>query len=248
MSGAFAVIKGGGRLGQAGQFGQVTQHDVAQELNSRGYVIHTVVHEPHVPHVPTVELTKSMAIKVAVDEAISRLGLPRTSTHYYRCPTWGPAAPGCPIAEGTWNTIINWCVDVANGYLMGTYGLPGWAQTALHSGALHGATLGGIGAIGDWLRENPWFVSTVGDAISNYGEYLTAQQVKDTIEANAPKGVLTKEDIPQLLAMLQQGGYIPQGKEGEVDRGAREAAAAPGWLMPVVIGGVALVFLLFLKK
>jgi hypothetical protein len=185
-----------------------------------------------------------MAISVAVDEAITRLRLPRTASHPYRCPT-----RSCPISQSTWTSIVSWCVTVANGYLSKTYNLPSWAQSALNAGQLHGVALGGLGNLGgfsDWLQENPWFVKSVGDGITNYGEHLTAKNVQDAIKANTAQA-LSKDDALALVAALQQGGYVPQGKTQTVAQGA-SMAASPSWLMPAMIGGGVLLVLLLMKK
>ena len=97
-------------------------------------------------------------------------------------------------------------------------------------------------------KGEPLVVESVGDTISNYGEYLTSQQVKDAIEAAAPKGALTKDDIPALLAMLQEGGYIPAGKTAEVEKGASEAVAMPGWMMPAMLAGGAVLLFLVMRE
>ncbi len=145
--------------------------------------------------------------------------------------------------------MINWCVNAANGYLAGTYSLPSWAKSMLHGGTLQGAALSGLGSLGgftDWMQENPWFVKTVGDGISNYGEYLTAKNVQDAIKANTDQ-MLTKADAMALLVKLQEGGFIPQGKTETVAKGA-SLATQPSWMMPAIIGGIALVVIMAIKK
>lgn len=245
---AFATLRGGGRsgLGALGQHDAVTQSDVVNELEGRGYVLEVVHHAPPVhEHVAPI-LTKAMAVRVACDEMIRIMNWPATTSRPYRCPRGT-----CPITSSTWNSAVSWCVTVATGYLSGRYSLPSWAKTALAAGTLQGSFgLSGVAPLGGWLQDNPWFVSSVGDLISNYGEYLNTQQVKDAIEANAPKGALTKDDIPALLAMLTEGGYIPAGKTETVAHGATEATSAmPGWLMPALLaGGVLLVVVMMQKK
>lgn len=237
---AFDTVAGG-QVGSLGQTSAVTGSDVTAELSRRGFAIqtHTVVH--HVPVTPT--LTKSMAISVAIDEALVRLSIPHTSTHPYRCPSGS-----CAIPSNTWSALVNWCVTVANGYLAGTYGLPGWASSALHSGSLHGVRLSGLGSLsgfGDWLQENPWFMQSVGDAISNYGEHLTAKNVQDAIKANTAQQ-LTKADAMSLVSMLQAQGSIPAGKTETVAQGANMASMSP-YTMPLLIGGAILLVLLLFK-
>lgn len=239
--GAYEVYRGGGlALGQA--TASVTSSDITSELASRGYAVHV----PVVHHVPVVaQFTKSMAITVAIDEGISRLGISRTSSHPYRCPT-----SSCPIPASTWASLVSWCVTVANGYLTGLYSLPTWAQSAHHAGTLHGAGLSGmshLGGFGDWLNENPWFLKSVGDTVTNYGEYLTAKNIEDAIKANTDKQ-LTKDDALALIAALQQGGYVSPGQAGTVAKGAM-MAAQPSWVVPaMVVGGAALLILVIMKK
>lgn len=217
----------------------VTTHDVVTELNHRGYSIET-----HVPPPPPPEpvITKSIAIKAAVDEALVQAGVPRTTYHLYRCPSGS-----CPIPAGTWNAIIDWCVRVANGYLAGTYSLPSWAQSMMGHGTLHGVALGGLGGdFIDWVKANPWVVQSIGDTITNYGQFLTAENVKEAIKANTDKA-FSKDDALSLVAALQQGGYVPAGKSDVVAKGA-SAAASPSWMMPLLIGGGALLVVLLMKK
>jgi len=241
MSQAFAVLRGGRNLGQAAD--AVTEGDIIRELESRGYV-QQVYHAAPIHHAAPV-LTKHMAISVAVDEALLYdVGIPHTTTHPFRCPSGT-----CQVPESTWKVVINWCVGYANGLLSGKYALPAWAKTALAQGKLQGIYLSGLGDISTWMKENPWVIESVGDVLKNYGDYLTSKQVKEAIEANVPKGALTKDDIPTLVAMLQQGGFIPEGKTQEVAKGATEAASAmPGWMMPVMIGAAAIIVLMLMKK
>lgn len=217
----------------------ITPTEVTTEMRSRGYSIqaHVPVPEPHEP----ARITRIFAIKVAVDHAIEAFGLPRSSTHFYRCPY-----AGCPIREPTWNSIITWTTSAANAYFQGA-ALPSWASSMWHSGAtLHGFALGSLQLSG-WFQDNPWFVSALGDVIKNYGEYLTAKQVKDAIEQNAPKGMLTKDDIPALIAALQQKGAIAPGQEAAVAQGA-QAAVSSSWIMPVAIVGGVLAVMLLMRK
>jgi hypothetical protein len=120
----------------------------------------------------------------------------------------------------------------------------------IHSGALQGIALRGLGHLsgfGDWLKENPWFVQSVGSTINNYGEWLTAQNVKDAIKENTDKA-LSKDDMVALVAALQQGGFVPEGKTGTVATGADMAAGMPSWVMPVaLVGGVALLMMVMKK-
>lgn len=229
---AFSIQQGG-----LGALGQVTTHDVVSELASRGYAEeHHVIVPP-----PTPTLTKRMAINVAIDEAIQMLELPRTYTHYYRCPSGS-----CPIHESIWSPMVGWCVKVANGYLNGTYGVPTWAQQQLHSGALHGAAMSGLNGLrgfDDWLQTNSWFVQSVGDTINNYGEFLTAKNVQDAIKQNTDQQ-LTKADALALVAQLQAQGMIPSGKTATVAEGAKMATASSLTVPLLVIGGVVAVVML----
>lgn len=241
----FELMQSGAGLGQTlGQAHRtVVNAEVESELNSRGYAVKPVAAVVH-KVVPT--LTRSMAISVACDRAIESYRLPKTAGHPYRCPR---LPQQCYMTQRAWNNLVNYAVRYANRYLAGTYRLPSWAQTALKAGTLRGVMgFAGLGAIGDWLKENPWIVESIGDTISNYGEYLTSGQVKDAIEAAAPKGALTKADIPALLAMLQEGGYIPAGKTGEVEKGATAAVAMPGWMTPAMLAGGAVLLLLVMRK
>ena len=237
---ALQVLNGGAApLGQTHT--AVTSRDVVTELNSRGYSVEVHVPVHHAPVAP--QITKSIAIKAAVDEAISQAGIPRTSTHLYRCPL---GSRGCPIPSSMWNNIISWCVPVANGYMTGQYTLPSWARSMMQSGTLHGVALGGLGGFRDWVKDNPWFVQSVGDTITNYGEHLTAQNVRDAIKANTEQS-LSKDDALALVTALQQGGYVPAGKTADVAAGAN-LAAQPSWMMPLLIGGGVLAVVLLMKK
>lgn len=248
---AYAVIQGGAApVGVLSTPTSVSVEDINDELGARGY--YREVKAPIVPVTPPGQiLTKTMAISVAIDEALAKLAIPHTATHPFRCPSGT-----CPIESATYQTMADWCESVANGYLVGQYGLPGWAQTALNAGALRGLNgvssgrLGGVGPLGgfgDWLTENPWFLKSVGDSITNYGEHLTAQQVKAAIEANTAQQ-LTKDDALALVAALQAGGYVPAGKGETVVQGANLATGGAPWVMPVAIGGGVLLALMLLKK
>jgi len=247
QGGAAAAAAQAATLGASSSVGAVTAGEVENELEHRGYSVES--HTPHVP-VSTPTLTKAMAINVAIDEAIVSMNLPRTSSHYYRC----PSGAGCPIPSSSWGAMIAWCVAVSNGYLNGQYGLPIWAKNSLHSGTLHGITLAGsgsgsLGGFADFLREQPWFLQSIGDTISNYGEFLTAQQVQAAIKANtaAAGKAFSKDDAMALVAALQNGGFIPAGKTGTVAEGAN-LAASPSWMMPLVVGGAVVVVLLLMKR
>jgi len=223
---------------------QVNNWDIEDELGSRGYVREATT--PVVPKTPPGQiLTKTMAISVSIDEALSRLSIPHTASHPYRCPSGT-----CPIESNTYQTMVDWCESVANGYLVGQYELPAWAQTALTAGTLKGLNwsgLGHLGGFGDWISDNPWFLQSVGDSITNYGEHLTAQNVQAAIKDNTAKQ-LTKDDALALVAALQQGGYVPAGKSQTVAEGANLAAGNPSWLMPAVIGGGVLLAMMLMKK
>lgn len=248
----FTVIDGG-RGGAAAALGQthyavhtahspVTEDEVVTELTHRGYNVPERKWIPP-PHVTT--LTKSMAMNVALDEGISRMDLPRTSTHYYRC----PSGSGCGITQSKWDVLVQWVVQVSNGYLGRQYGLPGWAQGMLHQGTLHGVALSGLGGFGEWLQENTWLVESVGDTIGNYGEYLTAKNVQDAIKANtaAVGKSFTKDDAMALVAALKQGGFVQAGQLDTVADGADKAASSQ-WTVPLMIGGGLLVLMMVMKK
>jgi hypothetical protein len=222
----------------------VTSQDVINELTHRGYERAqpvTVVHDVVAPIAPT--LTKAMAISVAIDEALDKLNVPHSSAHPYRCP-----AGSCPVNQATYDSIVSWCVAVANGYLSQQYSLPSWARSMLHSGTLRGLS-GLSGHFGGWLQDNPWVVQSIGDVIGNYGDWLTAQNVQDAIKAveKNTAGSLSKDDIPALVAALTQAGYIKAGQEGTVAAGAQQAASKD-WMMYAVIGLVALMVVMMMGK
>lgn len=218
--------------------GSVTSTDVMNEFHSRGYAL-----QRHIP--PPVEerpITKDFAIKVAVDYAIEGYRLPNNGVHFYRC----PSGSGCQIPESTWNSMITWTTTAANAYLQGAP-LPSWAATMWHSGAyLHGFAFAGVQLSG-WLQDNPWFVTAIANVLETYGAYLTSKKVQETIEQNAPKGVLTKDDIPALIAALQAQGAVQPGQEAALEKGA-QAAVTPSWIWPVAIGGGILAVLMLMKK
>ena len=240
----YEVIRGGQAAPVLGQTQDVvTSQDVQSELQSRGYKVqvpHTPIH--HAPVAPT--LTKKMAISVAIDEALEKSGTSTTSVHPYKC----PSSAGCGLQSNLWLTIVTWCVGVANGYLSGTYTLPAWAQSKLHSGTLSGAGLAGLGGFSDWVQANPWFVKSVGTTITNIGEHLTAKNVQDAIKANTDQS-FSKDDALALVAALQQGGFVPQGKTGTVTQGATGAAAGSFFTHPLFLIGAAVgVVLLVMRR
>lgn len=214
--------------------GTVTASDITTELASRGYNIHTP------PPPPPVTITKSFAVKVAVDEALDGFRIAHSSSHFYRCPTTG----GCDIREPTWNSLVTWAISVANGYMTKEYALPSWASVMLH-----GSFLSGNFALGSWLTDNPWVLTVLAGALMAYGQHLTSKNVADTVKQNVPKGALTNEDIPLLLQQLQAQGAIPAGMEATVDRGLREAASTtPSWVLPAAIGAGVLVLMTMMKR
>lgn len=223
--------------------GGITQTEIIAELKNRGYSLQ-VTAEPviHVPHV-TFTLSRAQAIMIAVDSAIEGYNLPRGYTHPFVCPSGT-----CPVELGTWNAMIPWAVDAANGLLDGRYGLPPWFKTmmGMHGIAGLGATEG-LGGFSDWLQENAIVVSAIGAGLTLYGQYLTSKQAKEAIQASIPKDYLTKENMPALLAELQKQGLIPPGKIDTVADGAM-AATTPQWLWPVVIGAGVLVAMTMMRR
>lgn len=243
MQAAFSVHRGGNSLGSLGQTSTVTGGDVINELSTRGYSQQEHAPAHHVVLPETQQLTKSMAINVAIDEAIIQVQLPRTGSHYYRCPTGS-----CPMPSAVWNAIVGWCANTANGYLNDEFVLPSWAQNMLHSGTLSGFgnPMGHMSGFQEWLSENGWFVETIGDAIKNYGSALTAKQIQDAIKANTDQQ-LSKADAAALVAELLNQGKIPAGQAGVVAKGA-SMAAQPAWMMPAMIGAGILIVVMMMKK
>lgn len=145
---AFSIIQGGAGLGQVHSQvhrapATVVRADVEAELSDRGYSV-TPVFAPHIViHEEVPVLTKAAAIRVAVDEAIDKMGLPKTASRPYYCPS-----EPCYLTQANWDSLVNWSVTVANGFLSGRYDLPRWAQMALESGQLSGLMgLSGLGAV-----------------------------------------------------------------------------------------------------
>lgn len=222
----------------------ITATDIENEVADRGYVVQTVTHHAPVVHhaPPQVELTRSMAIKIAVDMGIEQIGLPRTREHLYRCPQGT-----CAVSQTYYNTLISWCVTVANGLITGQYSVPAWAKSMMNAGTLRGLGYGG-GHLGGWLQDNTWVIESIGDTVKNYGEFLTAKNVEDAIkqvEKNT-KGSLSKDDIPALVAALTAGGYIDPNKQAVAAEGAM--AATPSWMMPVMIGGAVLLAVMLMGR
>lgn len=204
------------------------------------------------------ELTRTMAIKIAVDYSIGAFNIrwrnaglpqiPHTTSHWWRCPSGV-----CYVAEKQWEELSTWAAMVANGYLNKEYGIPAWAQSMIHSGLSGlrglGSTGFALGGFNEWSQENAWVYSLIGAAFMARGQYLTAKQASQVLKENIPENYLTKADIPAILAALQQQGVIQPGQEQAVGAGVQQAAAAtPSWMMPVMIGGAALVAVLLLKK
>lgn len=216
----------------------VTTNEIETEFRSRGYSMETTV--------PAVTMTRTFAVQVAVDYSIDAFKLPRTNTHFYRC----PAGADCAIPAVTWDSMVGYTTRIAQGFLVGPaqggYNLPTWA-VQMFTGHMHGG-FSGVRPMSGWIQDNPWFVTAIAGALATYGQYLTAQQVKDEIQKNAPTGALTKDDIPALLAALQSQGAIMPGQEGVVERGVQQAVAAPPWMMYVAIGGAALALVALMKK
>lgn len=213
----------------------VTPSEVETEFKGRGYGVFV---EPE--HIPIeYELTRGLAIKIAVDSAIEAFKLSRTSLHFYRC----PSTRGCQIKAGVWTGMMTWTAGVATGYMSGAYPLPAWAIPMVHAG-VRGL---GVAPLGGWIQDNPWFITAVAAALAIYGQYLTSQQVKEAIAQNSAPGDIKKEDIPYIMQQLAAQGAIPAGKEGTVEAGFREATT-PSWLWPVAIGGGILVAVMLLKK
>jgi len=232
--------------------GSITENDIIDELQNRGYTVRVIHHVPVVHHVVTP--TRVQAISIAIDDALEAYQIAHSYSHPFKC----PATAGCTIEPATWDAMVDWTTRVANGYLENRYTLPMWATNWLKQGApdnwydasqTHTWTSGlaGFGGFSDWLQDNPWVVTSLGAALKTYGDYLTAQNVKDEIKATIPKDVMTKSDVTTLLAALQNQGVIPTGKEAVVAKGA-QAAAMPSWLMPVLIAGGALVVFMMMKK
>ena len=224
-------------LGQLGQThtaaNTVSPAEVESEFASRGYGL------PHVPPPVGHALTRSLAIKIAVDTAIVTFSLPRTSSHFYRCPTTG----GCPVKSGVWSGMMTWTADVASGYLRGSYAVPSWALPMVHAG-VSGL---GVAPVSGWIQDNPWFITALAGILAAYGAYLTSQQVADAVKESAKPGTISKDDIPYIMQQLAAQGAIPPGKDATVEAGLLKATT-PGWLWPVAIGGGLLVAVMLLKK
>lgn len=222
----------------------VTSTEVANELRNRGYEIQVAAHipVPHIPvhHVPA--LTKPRAISVAIDVAIGEYGVVHTASHPYRCPSLIDTR--CKLPEGTWNAVVSRAVNLANWYLSGVYGLPSWAGLSGLGDAYYGS-LADLGGFMDWIQENPEVLTMIGAAFAAAGTALTARRVQELLKANVPKDVLTKADLPAILAALQ--GQAGPGQGDALAKGAR-AATMPAWAIPAMIGGGVLVAILMLKK
>lgn len=241
-----------GVLGQMamGQVDVITRQDIATEFVGRGY--YEEVTAPGVVVPVDRAITKAEAIALAVDVTIiafenyyadtDEVTVRRTAQRPFRCPE---GDYGCPFNADLWNRLMIYAVDIGNGYLTGRYSLPTWLSR--FAGSLSGGTPGALSGIGDWLQSNPWVISTVGDALANYGEYLTAKNVEAVIKQQIPADLLKKEDLPALLAALQQGGAIQPGQAAIVQQGAA-AATAPSWMMPAVIAGGALLVFMLMRK
>ncbi len=233
-------LNGLGALAQA-HTSPITTSEVESELRSRGYAI-----EAHPPPPPKTTLSRSGAIKIAVDEALDRTGTPHTRGHLYRAPR-----SGYPIPENTWLSIVTWVRVVAAGYLNRQYSVPSWATSMIHSGAIHG--IAGLGHVSGWIQDNPWVLQSIGDAITNYGEFLTAKNVQDAIKAVEKQTAsnLKTSDIPALLQALQAQGYIGAEQSGTVASGAQQAAAGSTFGIPtnmLLLGGVVLGIILLTRK
>lgn len=234
-----------GSMGALGAEAAIRPSEIRAELNQRGYTVQ-VAAEPvvHVPHV-VFTLSRAQAIMIAVDSAIEGYNLPRGYTHPFTCPM-----AACPVEPATWNAMIPWAVDAANGLLDGRYGLPPWFKTMMDIDGIAG--VGGTGTYGlggfmEWLQENAILVSAIGAALTIYGQYLTTKQAKEAIQASIPKDYLTKANMPALVSELQKQGFILPGKIETVSAGAM-AATTPEWLWPVVIGGGVLVVVMMMMK
>lgn len=244
------------RRGGIGALGQThtapSSSAVESELTSRGYVKYTAPVVHHEPVVHTFTLSMSNAIKIAVDEALDRTGTPHSATHFYRAPR-----SGYPIPATTWTNIVYWVQNVAVGYMTGSYALPSWAQQMIHSGQISGlAGLGQLGHLGgaiEWLREHGEEMKLAGDWLSSLGDYLTAEDVKDTIKEIERKSATTfkTSDIPAFISMLQQEGFVTPQQAGTVAQGAQQAAAGTMFGIPtnmLLIGGIVLGIILLTRK
>ncbi len=250
---AVSGLGGAMALGQA--VDTVTIQEVKDYLADQGYEPYTPVVEPVVPTVPEVAyLSKWEAIAIATDMALEiqwyapeAYTIPHTPGHRHVCP--GYPGSTCQIPEAVWIDLLLWTQDAANGFLAGRYGLPNWYQQITGEDRRPpGLTgLSGVSSLGStWVEQNPWAVKIVGDAISTWGEFLTAKLVTEEIKKAIPTGALTKDDLPALIAALKASADPEQADK--IERGA-EAALMPSWLLPALLaGGGVLVYLLLIKR
>lgn len=256
----YSVLSGANRLGlgsthyTVGPRGStISNYEIASELAGRGYVIAAIHHAPPPtpPALPT--LNRSVAINIAIDVSIfefnkqlviqNRQQIPRTSGHFYRCP-----GGRCNVDQDVWQGLTAWAAMLAQGYMDNKYEIPSWGFAFLHSSHVSGLSgLGNLGGFAEWAKDNAWVFTALAALFASYGAYLTTKQVEDAIKDNVPDDYLNKGDIAAIIAALTAAGGVPAGKEGTVAAGVT-AAATPSWMIPVMVGGAALVVVLLLMR
>lgn len=236
-------LNGPQSLGSLGNGEYVSNDDIKQALNQRGYRIYVEVVPHHVIEVPEKPLSKADAILIAVDLGIDGYRLSHTMTHPRMCPTGT-----CQVDPNVWNSLITWCANAANGYLQGKYALPSWyTEMQVHTSGL-GYYDGQLYGVTEWLEDKPWVLTAIASGLAVWRDALTASRVKKLIQESIPKEQRKPDEMAALVSYLQQQGVVPEGKTAIVAAGAQQAAA-PSWIMPVaIIGGVGLVLVLMTRK
>lgn len=219
-----------------GRLGAVTPIDsgeIALELVNRGYYGGVAQVTP-----PVTTITRSEAIKYAVNKGLDSKGLARTASKI----TY--------IDVVEYSTLISFCTTWANWYLQGTQ-TP--ASSVMGLRGLRGLRGRGLRGLGDTFTEGPepgfsgWglLLTLLGQGVITYGNYLMYKQTMQsqgyTFPAMSPT---TKESYVQQIMRANPNLTYQQAMDiaypGQVKEGT------PIWVW--VAGGVAALYLLMQRK
>lgn len=211
----------------------VSATEIANELKSRGYIRGYAPTTPAVtPTVtPTPTISRTDAIRAAVDKALSTYGYAR------RCTTAG----GCYISPARFDTIVRYAVSLASYYLArgSISGLMGLGQAQEPPTGLTKAEV------------IAWCVKAIaGLATQGADLYLAIQQRKQWQAMGYQIPKLTASEVEAVIGQyMAQNPGANEAQMRQIAQGALVGESkTPEWLLPVIIGGIALVAVIAMRK
>lgn len=214
-------------LGQT--LGQITSTEIANELKSRGY-IRGYAPTPTVVPTVTPTISRTDAIRAGVDKALAQYNYAR------RCGTAG----GCYISPARFDTIVVYARQLANYYLArgSISGLMGLGQAQPPSGMTKAEVIA-------------WCIKAIaGLAVQGADFYLAYQQRKQWQAMGYQIPKLTASEVEAVIGQyMAQNPGANEAQMRQIAQGALVGESkTPEWLLPVIIGGMALIAVMAMRK